>query len=281
MIFHRVLGLALFLAATGMVSAADDAKSLTLTDLPAAVQKTITGQIADGQLGDIDKTNEGRETVFDVSYTPKGGEERDLTVADDGTLLTLEVGLTELPAAVQATIQTQASGSNLESVEKNLDDAEVTYDVEVSKDGKDRSFTVAADGDLLSEEVSLTTTPAAVQSAVSAKIGEGTFQSIDESFEPEGNSFDVEALSKDGAHISFSVSATGELLTEEVALSKVPPAARKTIQTKIGDGKIIKINKSLSEKKDGVLPYEVQGRKDGKAYDFSVGPKGRFLGLDQ
>ncbi len=29
-----------------------------------------------------------------------------------------------------------------------------------------------------------------------------------------------------------------------------------------------------------VLPYEVQGRKDGKPFDFSVGPGGKFLGRD-
>jgi hypothetical protein len=28
------------------------------------------------------------------------------------------------------------------------------------------------------------------------------------------------------------------------------------------------------------LPYEVEGRKDGKTFDFSVGPRGRFLGMD-
>jgi hypothetical protein len=30
----------------------------------------------------------------------------------------------------------------------------------------------------------------------------------------------------------------------------------------------------------GVFPFEVEGRKDGKPFDFSVGPKGRFLGMD-
>jgi hypothetical protein len=30
-----------------------------------------------------------------------------------------------------------------------------------------------------------------------------------------------------------------------------------------------------------VLPYVVEGRKSGAAYNFSVGPKGRFLGIDQ
>jgi hypothetical protein len=34
------------------------------------------------------------------------------------------------------------------------------------------------------------------------------------------------------------------------------------------------------EKKAGVLPYEVTGRKDGKPFNFSVGPRGRFLGMD-
>jgi hypothetical protein len=29
------------------------------------------------------------------------------------------------------------------------------------------------------------------------------------------------------------------------------------------------------------LSYDVQGRKEGKPFDFSVGPGGRFLGMDE
>jgi hypothetical protein len=105
-------------------------------------------------------------------------------------------------------------------------------------------------------------------------------KSIDENFDDDGPSYDVEAETKDGVTNSFTVGAGGELRSVEVTLDQIPPAPRKTIQDQIGAGKIIRIDKSLIEKRGKVFPYQVEGRKDGKPVDFSVGPKGRFLGLD-
>ena len=77
------------------------------------------------------------------------------------------------------------------------------------------------------------------------------------------------------------MAANGVLLREQVALEDTPSAARKTIRERMGNGTILRIDKSLVEKRMGVLPYEVQGRKAGKPFDFSVGPRGRFLGMDE
>jgi len=75
------------------------------------------------------------------------------------------------------------------------------------------------------------------------------------------------------------VELDGSLSSEQVSLDQVPAPAQRTIKNQIGDGKILRIDKSFVKEK-GVLPYEVQGRKDGKPFDFSVGPRGRFLGMN-
>ena len=62
-------------------------------------------------------------------------------------------------------------------------------------------------------------------------------------------------------------------------MEETPPAVRRTIRARMGDGKVLRIDRSFVEQQ-GVMPYEVQGRKDGKPFDFSVGPRGRFLGMD-
>lgn len=280
MALRLTLLLSIFLAAGGIVSAADDAKTVALSDTPPAVQKAITSHIAGGQLGDIDKASEAGETVYVTSFTNKAGVERDFTVADDGTLLNEEVTFTETPAAVQKAIRQEAAGWQLVSIDKNLDDTEISYDVEATKGDKTEKFTVAEDGDTLSEEIPLTAAPAAVQATIKTRIADGNLVLIDEIFQPDGNTFDAEITAKDGSRKSFEVSATGQVLTEEVALEKVHPAARKAIEAKIGDGKVLRVDKSLVEKKDGVLPFHIQGRKDGKPFNFSVGPRGRFLGMD-
>jgi hypothetical protein len=54
---------------------------------------------------------------------------------------------------------------------------------------------------------------------------------------------------------------------------------RQTLTNRIGNGRILQIDRSFLKKKE-VFPYEIEGLKDGKPFDFSVGPKGRFLGMD-
>jgi uncharacterized membrane protein YkoI len=271
---------AVFLLVTGTAFAVDDAKPVTISETPPAVQKAIAARTGDGKLDEIDRNNENGETIFEVNFVTKAGDERDFTVADDGTLLSLGVSLAETPVAVQKTIRAQAGGWEVAGINKNVADADISFDVEVTKDGQEKSFNVANDGVLSSQEVALTETPAAVQAAIKTQLGDGRLMSIEEDFDPAGNSFDVEAVAQDGGKKSFSLAPDGRLLSEEVTLEKLPPPARKTIREKIGDGKILRIDRSLSEKKAGVLPYQVEGRKGGKPFDFSVGPHGRFLGMD-
>ncbi len=105
-------------------------------------------------------------------------------------------------------------------------------------------------------------------------------QSIDENFDSDGNSFDIEATAKNGSRKTFSVTPDGRLLCEGVTLEQVPPGARRTIQEQIGEGKILEIDRAVSEQRPNAAHYEVQGRKAGREFDFSVGPRGRFLGMD-
>ena len=273
----RLIVTSFFLAATFAVFAADDSKSVALSDTPSAVQKIINAQLGGGKLGGITQSKEDGETVFDVGLTDVSGNNRDFSVADDGTLLSYEVTLTEVPAAVQQTMHAQASGWELESIDKNVDDTEITYDVDVSKDGREKTFTVADDGDLLSEEVTLTETPAAVQKSIQAQIAGGQVKSVDETFDEDGTGFDVTATAKDGGEKSFCVDTNGTLFSEEVSLEKMRPGVRRAITETIGDGKVLRIDKSLGGKR---ASYEVQGRKDGKPFDFSVSARGKFMGMD-
>lgn len=261
------------------VFADDNSQTVALSETPAAVQKTVNARLGDGEPGDIDKSSSDGETVYDVGLTATDGQERDFTVAEDGMLLSTEVTLAETPAAVQKTIQAQAGGWGLESIDKNLDDPEISYDVEVSKNGQEKSFMVDEDGTLLSAEMTMGEAPAAVQKTIQLQMSDGKLKSIDEMFDDDGVTYDVEVTAKGGRERAFTVAPDGRLLSEEVALDKTSPAVRKTIKEEIGDGKILRIDKALVEKQRGVLPYEVQGRKNGKPFDFSVGPRGKFLGM--
>jgi hypothetical protein len=266
----------------GICVAADGAlvsAEVALNETPAPVQKTIQTEAAGWQLEGIDKSVEESGTTYDVEVS-KSGSTQNFTVDDDGTLLSVTTSLDQTPDPVKSAIQALAKGGRLVSIDKNVDDAEITFDVEVSgSNGATKTSTLADDGTLLSAEVALAETPPAVQAAIAQQIRRGAVESIDENFDPDGNSFDVVAASR-GLKTSFTVGLDGTLASVEVTLDQTPPGARATIENQIAGGKIIRIDKSIVDKQGRVLPYEVQGRKAGKPFDFSVGPKGRFLGMD-
>ena len=250
---------------------------IPLSSLPAAVQKTIQAQVGDGKMGDITNEADGEETIYDVDLTAKDGSERDFSVAQDGTLLSVEVNLEETPAAVQKTIRAELNGGSLDSIDKDVADTDVSYDVEgTGKDGKDKNFTVDDDGTLSSWEVDLSETPDAVRQTIAAHLNGDKVQSIDENFDDDGINFDVTI----SATKSFNVTANGTLDTEQVALADVPPRVRAVIKARLGDGTVLRVDKS-HEREKNVFPYKIQGRKDGKPFNFSVAPRGRFLGMDE
>jgi uncharacterized membrane protein YkoI len=276
----RFILLSLFCGMTGAAFANDQSKTVALSETPAAVQNAIHAQVGSGQLGDIDKVLDGREIVYDVELTATNGAERDFTVDEDGTLLSVEVALAETPTPTQQSIQTLMKQGELESIDKNLDDLETNYDIELTaKNGQEKTFTIVDDGTLLSAEVVLNETPDAVQKKIATRLADGKMESIDENFDDDDTNYDVTFTTKDGREKSFAVELDGSLSSEQVSLDEVPAPAQRTIKNKIGDGKILRIDKSFVKEK-GVLPYEVQGRKNGRPFDFSVGPRGKFLGMD-
>ncbi len=130
-----------------------------LAETPGPVQSIIRSELGKGKLGDIERTVEDGEVIFDVDII-RNGKPRLLSVAASGQWHTLEVGLLETPQAVrrtirqqlgggklvQRTIQAQIRGGKLLHLTKTTDEDGIAYEVEAARDGKEFSFTVAADG---------------------------------------------------------------------------------------------------------------------------------------
>ena len=280
---HAILALLIGAIAASVAPALAD-ETIALSDTPAAVQKTIHDQVANGKMGDITKSAEDLDTIYDVELTATNGFRRDFTVAQDGTLLSTQVTLGETPAAVRQTIQSELNGSGPDSINKNLDGADISYDIEgpdpdPGADGKEIDFTVDEDGTLSSREVALAKSPDAVQKTIASQLNGGKVETIDENFDDDGTNFDVTVTTTEGRDTSFNVDAEGTMTSKEVGLDEIPPRARATIRNRIGDGTVVRVDKSFV-RRGNVLPFEVEGRKDGKPFDFSVAPRGRFLGMD-
>lgn len=88
-----------------------------------------------------------------------------------------KVTLAELPAAARKTIHAQLGKGKVGEIDKIAENGEVTYEV-VLKKARERTITVAEDGQLLDMEVFLNETPAGVRAAIQQRLGSGTLEGI-------------------------------------------------------------------------------------------------------
>ena len=58
-----------------------------MSDLPAAVQKTIQDNLDGGTITKTAKETEGSDTVYEAYAKKSGGEEVEIKVAEDGRLI--------------------------------------------------------------------------------------------------------------------------------------------------------------------------------------------------
>ena len=78
-------------AFVGVVYAAKEGKEneqkIALTDMPAAVQKTIQDNLSGGTITETAKETEKGKTVYQAHVKKSGGEEVEIKVAEDGKLI--------------------------------------------------------------------------------------------------------------------------------------------------------------------------------------------------
>jgi hypothetical protein len=84
------------LAGIGLVYAdketSENKQKIAMTELPAAVQKTIQGDLAGGTVTEIAKETEGGRTYYEAKIRKSGGEEIEIKVHPDGKLISAGKG---------------------------------------------------------------------------------------------------------------------------------------------------------------------------------------------
>jgi uncharacterized membrane protein YkoI len=116
--------------------------ALTLGDLPESVQQTVRNEARGREIGDIDRETWQGRTVYEVEFRAKGNNPQ-IHVAENGALVPEEdsrrgakelfrgTQLSDTPAAVQATIQREASGRPINDIDVERRTGQVTYEVEI------------------------------------------------------------------------------------------------------------------------------------------------------
>ena len=248
-------------------------KGPELDSLPEAVQKTIKKQARHGHIRSIEETMEHDDSLFTVEFNDSEGAERIFVVAEDGTLTRLQVPLEQTPAAVQKTIRAQLGGGTLIWIDKMPDEPTVEYDVEMTKEGRDRSIIVAEDGTLSSMEIYLEEAPPAVQKAIRARLGSGRLGDIYKVIEDGEVSYEV-SMTRHRKSLPFTLDANGQVMNAIVLLEEAPAAVQKTVRAKIAEGHLDEVLMSLE---DGRVTYQITYTTADEAETFEVTGDGKIV----
>ena len=147
--------------------------TVSIDAVPAAVKATILAQAQGNAIREIEMETENGQTVYEAEVIIDG-QETDILVAADGTLLGTEVddeadddddededeeeqdvlmSLEELPEAVRATLLKEAPNAEIKELEKETEDGRTQYAADVVIDGQLFDIEIAPDGTLLQKEV--------------------------------------------------------------------------------------------------------------------------------
>jgi uncharacterized membrane protein YkoI len=187
----------------------------------------------------------------------------------------MEQLLSRQPVPVQNAIRAQLAGGRLRSVDLDENDGETIYDVEMVRDGKTRSFSVGAEGELLDAELFMEELPAAIQGAIRTKVGSATLGEIDKSM--DDGSYEVEVISA-GKTRTFTLDANGKLTDEEVGLAELAESLQKAIQKETAGGTIDLVTRTFDT---GDTLYDVDVSKSGKTRTLTFDTAGTLLSTEE
>jgi len=121
--------------------------------LPRAAQKAVKEQAGKGRVVAVSKETSAQGVAFEARIQ-QGKRTFEVSVSAEGKLLSIEeqVALKDLPEPVRKTMEEQAVGGKLSTIEKVTEDGKTIYEAKVTKSGKKTEIQVAEDGKLLKTE---------------------------------------------------------------------------------------------------------------------------------
>lgn len=133
----------------GFALAASAAETkIPVAQLPPAVQKVMKKQTAGSTILGASKEREHGRMTYEVE-TKRDGKGRDLTFAEDGSLMEVEqeMALDNVPAPARIGIQKKAGGGTIKKVESVTQGTTTSYEADVqTQSGKTQEVAVNADG---------------------------------------------------------------------------------------------------------------------------------------
>jgi uncharacterized membrane protein YkoI len=268
----RMLRCVLVFAVVGTLAAKAADTPLKLSEVPPKPERAIRAQLGDGKLSQITRSSEGCEIRYDVEMT-KEGRDRSFAVNGEGDLIESQVFMRELPRPVQRAIHAHIGKGAPDSILKANEDGEVNYDVEFTKDGKERDFTLDNKGELVQERMYLDELPESVRPAVQKQATSSTIAEIYRIIDQGESYYEVE-LGANGKTRSVGFNGKGDIAYQEetVSFAEVPEAARNAAKAKLGNATPCDVTKHTE---DDEVSYEIDFKKDGKRQSVTVSSDGK------
>lgn len=147
----NIIGMVGALMATSAIA---QEKKIRRSDLPPAVEKTVTAQSSGAAVKGFSKEMEKGQTYYEAEMIVNG-HTKDILINATGTIVEVEeqVAMDALPAAVKAGLQAKAGKGKLVKVESiTKKDNLVAYEAQVRNGGKKSEVQVGPDGKPLDHE---------------------------------------------------------------------------------------------------------------------------------
>jgi hypothetical protein len=191
----------------------------------------------------------------------------------------LEAKLDALPAAVRNAIQTRTDGEQVNGLEQDTEDGQVSYTVTATAfGGSPSSFTVAADGTLLSTDITLAAIPQPVRDGISAQLGSGKLAGLEEDLGDGEPQFVATIASPDGKQRDFTFNGEGTLDEVETSMAELPAAAQAAINAQVGQGTLEAIDKAFDG--GGIQYVATITSPDGHERDFTFDEDGTLSSME-
>jgi hypothetical protein len=216
----------------GMATRGDD-EEIKFSDCPAAVRKTFEADAKGAKIETVTKEkNEDAETVYWADVVI-GGKSYAVSVLENGTLSEInlvvdddELPLDHCPAAVQATIQSEAFGEKVDGIGRDVKYGVTIYQTVVGHKGKSYEIVVAEDGTLVEkvliiedENVKLADCPVAVRAALHEHARGGEVGDITRSTGISQQTFEAEIKMKSRVYL-VEVAESGLLISKSLEAVK-------------------------------------------------------------
>jgi hypothetical protein len=216
----------------GMASAGDD-EEIKFSDCPAAVRKTFQAEAKGAKIETVTKEKDEDEKTIYWAEVDIGGKTYAIGAHEDGTLSEMnlavddeELPLDGCPAAVQATLRSEAFGEKVDGVARDMKYGVTIYQTVVNHKGKPYQVVVAEDGTLVEkvlviddEEVKLSDCPAAVRAALHEHAKGGEIGDITRFTGIGQHTFEAEVKIKNKIY-SVEVAESGLLISKSLEAVK-------------------------------------------------------------